>query len=301
MPRLRSLSHRLLGFTLIELLVVIAIIAVLIGLLLPAVQKVRVAAARMQSSNNLKQMSLALHNMDGTTGVLPAMVGNYPAPGAGVGPSVPMRGTLQYFLLPYIEAGTAYTGLAAIHNDSWYCGFPIKTYVGPSDPSMVPNGLLDTGSPRYGSSYAPNEWVFGSGNPPPNNTITAATAKATIGQSFPDGTSNTIVFAEKYAVCGGSANSVATFYWGETGGACNRVGGPGGQGSTPAFYTLNPPQLPAGYDNGCNPCMLQFSSASGIQVGLGDGSVRSVNSSITPATWASAVQPRDGVALGPDW
>jgi len=319
-PRIRVLSRRWFGFTLIELLVVIAIIAILIGLLLPAVQKVREAAARMTSANNLKQMSLALHNMNDTHGVLPLMVGNYPTYNAGIPPQTPYLGTLQLFLLPYIEQANTQTGMANIHNDSWYCGFGVKTYVSPSDPTIPASGLLDTGSPRYGTSYAPNEWVFNPGDFPSVANLTAVSNHTQIpgnGNSpsspggrapiasiskIPDGTSNTIVFSEKYAVFGSSTSSVATFYWGETGGACNRVGSQGGNGSIPGIYTITlPPQPKPNQFSNCNPCQIQALNTGGVQVGLGDGSVRMVNTSISAATWAAAVMPADGNPLGSNW
>ncbi len=264
------------AFTLIELLVVIAIIAILIGLLLPAVQKVREAAARISSTNNLKQMVLATHSMNDANGVLPAMVGNFPSQGAGAGPrTTAMLGTVQYFLMPYMEAGNTFNQVAQNNDDSWYCTYGIKTYIGPADPTEPPSGELDTGSPRFGTSYSPNEWVFdaqtypsvsafanlanhtqlpGNGSSPNGQTPPSARIPATI----PDGLSQTIFFAERYAVCGNSSTNVATYYWGETGGACNRTGGQGGNGSIPGFYTITatPQQRPNAFST-CNPCMLQ--------------------------------------------
>jgi len=300
MPRLRILrSWR--GFTLIELLVVIAIIAVLIGLLVPAVQKVRQAAARLSSTNNLKQMGLALHNMNDTNGVLPPIVRDYPRAGASFGNAGMNRATVQYWLLPYIERTTEYTAMANNHNDAWWCGFNIKTYVSPSDPSAPPSGIPDTGSPRGGTSYAPNEYVFGAQNMGAGQWGPDTNPFASIPRTFADGTSNTIVFAEKYMVCGNNINNVANFYWGETGGPCDRTGGFGQNGSIPAFHTLLTPQQAPNWSSNCNPCMLQAMTPGGILVGLGDGSCRGVSSGISQATWQAAVQPNDGVPLGSDW
>lgn len=140
------------GFTLIELLVVIAIIAVLIGLLLPAVQKVREAAARAQCSNNLKQIALAFHSYQDANRSLPpavvmpyAQAGNDPLTGGSANPFGP---NWAIFILPYIEQqnlyaqanplsypGTNNLSNLASYNLSWrnIRGFQIKTHLCPSE------------------------------------------------------------------------------------------------------------------------------------------------------------------------
>ena len=113
------------GFTLIELLVVIAIIAVLIALLLPAVQAAREAARRIQCTNNLKQLALALHNYNTAVGSLPVGIDNTTAYGGVAAPgslSTWTAWSAQALLLPYVEQGPLYNAA----NFSWTC-----CYVGP--------------------------------------------------------------------------------------------------------------------------------------------------------------------------
>jgi prepilin-type N-terminal cleavage/methylation domain-containing protein/prepilin-type processing-associated H-X9-DG protein len=323
--------RRVRGFTLIELLVVIAIIAILIGLLLPAVQKVREAANRMSCQNNLHQIGIAIQNCADThSGNLPPGHGTYPINLRGkqqwVCPKTANTawGGFLYHLLPYIEQQNLYNATQCYNSGQPVTGYGIedggppgcpnsanchgyvyinkviKTYLCPSDPTSNngSSGWAAVGSYAYNGILFPADWVGYSRFP----------------ASITDGTSNTIFMTEVYA--GGTyRHTDQTLWWWDynsfmtpraNNGDCGTLGYYG-LAFTPMIqpsptYCANT-KIRWGWGGAASVCMCRAVSphTGGINAGMGDGSVHLVAQGISPTTWFAAVTPANGDLLGSDW
>ena len=330
MPKSSTTTHRR-GFTLIELLVVIAIIAILIGLLVPAVQRVREAASRTQCMNNLKQLGLAAHNYHDTQKHLPPAIGYYPTPQNGV------FGTHFFHMLPNLEQDNVFrSALGSVTfplpdgptmvyypgNNKVYCQ-PVKVFLCPSDPSVGPDGMVAINGISFGAScYGPNALVIAQNDVTTKPFKVNPQGKTRIPADILDGTSNTILYAEKYARCtnttmapqfqdGGTAwaySAAGPFPWQPppmtlpvksfqpgfcVPGVAN-LGAPDAVGPTSRFQ-VQPAQ------GNCDPTRAATAHLGGIQVGLVDGSVRNLAPSLSGDTWWAAVTPRGSEVLGSDW
>jgi prepilin-type N-terminal cleavage/methylation domain-containing protein len=304
------------GYTLVELLVVIAIIAVLLGLLLPAVQRVREAANRIKCDNNLKQLGHAAHQHHDVYGRLPPGLGFTPFATGGV------WGQHFFHLLPYLEQENLYrralgpVQLPAGPITMYFAGNnqvysqAVPTYLCPSDPSVGPGGVVTVNGISWGvSCYAPNSQVhaLGLGLGPQGKTRLA---------DITDGTSNTLLYAEKYARCRSDSLGLdGGTFWAYCAGLPDLP--------PPMELPLKPYQpafayLRAGWGDAdstgpgskfqvqptpgkCYPTRAATAHPGGMQVCLADGSVHTLAPSMSGTTWWAACTPRGGEVLGSDW
>jgi prepilin-type N-terminal cleavage/methylation domain-containing protein len=302
------------GFTLVELLVVITIIAILIALLLPAVQAAREAARRTQCANNIKQVTLATHNIVALYGVLPPFSVGTPIPpeDSAVRTPITVKGpyqgaigfTLFCWLLPHIEQGALFD--QAKRNVNTPIGskhlyeFSIPTFHCTSDPTATPTGLA------MATAGGANTWAYTNisanylvfGNPPKINT-----EGNTRFQDIKDGLSNTLMFAEHYGSCGNVSDITQTLshLWGDT----NAFFLPGFSMNGPypniVYPKSLPPQSEPNWLTECDPWRTQSGHPSGMNVGVADGSTRFIKASIDKDLWANLCDPRDGNVIKGDW
>jgi prepilin-type N-terminal cleavage/methylation domain-containing protein len=319
----RSIVHR--GFTLIELLVVIAIIAVLVGLLLPAVQLVRESAARMQCANNLKEIGLALHNYHNSEGFFPPgyIDGNTnPAstPDNDVGPGWGWAS----FLLPYLEQDTVYNQIdfsqrVGFGSNTAMSQLPLKIYQCPSDPLQQAFPVYDStftnpiATVAHGNYVGCNGWeecfwnAGGAGNPAGSDGLPGQYGSGGNGLFYrnsrnrianvTDGLSNTIFVGER-----SSNHAPSTWTGAVAGGRCPAW--MANQPPTPYSPPPGPPYdnadwgeaLVLAHGNGTHrpnadlpifdpDVFYSMHTGHGANFLFGDGSVHFLTSSIDPASY----------------
>ncbi len=279
----------------------------------------------IKCDNNLKQLGLAAQDYHDLNGHFPPGIGYYPPAGGAFG-------TWFFHLLPYVEQDPLYrsalgsvpfpppVGSTTVYypgNNNVYSQ-RVTVFLCPSDPSVGPDGAVTVNGVLFGAScYAPNALISAQNNPP---TPQGKTRIADI----TDGLSNTILHAEKYARCtnatmappfrdGGTAWAYCTaalFPWqpppmtlpgkalqpGFCIPALANLGAPDAIGSGSKFQVQPTPFL-----GNCDPTRAATAHTGGIQVGLADGSVRTLSPSLSGITWWAAVTPAGNEVLGSDW
>jgi prepilin-type N-terminal cleavage/methylation domain-containing protein/prepilin-type processing-associated H-X9-DG protein len=328
------------GFTLIELLVVIAIIGVLLGLLLPAVQKVREAASRLTCTNNLKQIGLALHNYHDTRGQFPpgysdGNVNPASTPDNDVGPGWGWAA----FLLPFVEQDNVFSQIdfsvgVGLGSNAAISQMPLKIYQCPADPYQQPFPVYDSSFTRpvvtlaHANYVGCNGWeecfynAGGAASGGGSDGLSGGLGAAGTGLFFrnsrtriadvTDGLSNTMIVGER-----SGNHSPSTWTGAVPGGRC-----PAWMATVPPS-PYSPPPGPA-YDNAdfgealvlshgnathlpsadfpiFDPDTFYSNHPHGANFLFGDGSVHFLSSSINPYTYQYLCTISGGETFPSDW
>jgi competence protein ComGC len=315
------------GLTLMELIIIMGVIGIIIGLMLPAVRKVREPAMRAKCQNNMKQLALAVHTYASIHGDrLPPAYGRMT-----MDDRTTAGGSIYFWLLPYMEQDLLYR--AALTNGGGngsvagsLQGASIRMFQCPSDPTNG-GGFAGsgTGAPSATAciSYAANYLIFGHGAAiEPWMPDYTQMPRYTIAD-IPDGTSNTVMFSEHSAVSLDGGIPKTMVYGPDNGGlpmdtVLPLFNYPGHDAEPPTWdgkseppgiddHFWMPQYIPTGVA-GANPASyraVQGYHTAPLVVGLADGSVRGVSASVSttkdPWSWPRAVYPSDGVAFGSDW